>query len=376
MNVICIKENLKESLDNALKIIKSNSTLPILNNFLLTTDSGRLKISSTDLEIGITSWVSSKISKDGGIAVSAQLLSQFVNNLPNKNINLEVKNQKLYLSCDNINAIINGLSSNDFPIIPKINNAPVLIINSNVLKESLNSVINSAALSNARPEISSIYLKMEPDWVKFISTDSFRLAHKTLFLSSKDLKDKIKINYQKSQNIIIPLRTASEVLRILNDKNIDVKIIINENQVLFDMGDIYLISRLINGDYPDYEAIIPKTSETICYLLRNNLEEAVKLSSCFSSKLNEVALKTNSSKSYLEIFSTNNESGDYGAKINSETNGNDVSVIFNWRYLLDGLKNMNSDEIVLGFNGDQKPAIIKSAKNTDFFYILMPIRNT
>jgi len=376
MNIICIQENLKGNLDNALRIIKYNSTLPILNNFLLTTDKGRLKISSTDLEIGFTSWVSSKILKDGSITVPAQLLSQFVNNLPNKNINLEVKDQKLYLNCDNIKASINGLNSDDFPIIPKIKNVSTLIINSKILKEALSNVINSAALSNNRPEISSIYLRIEPDQIKFITTDSFRLAHKTLFLTSEDLKNKIKINYQKSQNIIIPLRTAGEILRILGDKNIDVSINIDQNQILFDLGDTHLISRLIEGNYPDYKAIIPKSFETKCYLSRNSLEEAVKLSGCFSSRLNEVALKTNSSKSYLEVFSNNNEVGNHQTKINSEIKGEDVNITFNWRYLLDGLKNINNKEIVLEFNGDQKPAVIKPVKSADFFYILMPIKNT
>ena len=376
MNIICLQENLKENLDNALRIIKYNSTLPILNNFLLTTDNGRLKISSTDLEIGFTSWVSSKILKDGGIAVPAQLLSQFVNNLPNKNINLEVKNQKLYLNCDNINASINGLNSDDFPIIPRIKNISTLIINSKILKEALSKVVNSAALSNSRPEISSIYLIIEPDQIKFITTDSFRLAHKTLFLTSEDLKNKVKIDYSKSQNIIIPLRTASEILRILGDKNIDISINIDPNQILFDLGDTHLISRLIEGNYPDYKAIIPKLFETKCYLARGDLEEAVKLSGCFSSRLNEVVLKTNGGKSYLEVFSNNNEVGNHQTKINSEIKGEDVNITFNWRYLLDGLKNINNEEIVLEFNGDQKPAVIKPAKSADFFYILMPIKNT
>lgn len=376
MNVICTQENLKENLDNALRIVKYNSTLPILNNFLLSTDKGRLKISSTDLEIGLTSWVSSKILKDGSITVPAQLLSQFVNNLPNKNINLEVKDQKLYLSCDNIKASINGLSSDDFPIIPKIENVFNLIINSKILKEALSNVINSAALSNNRPEISSVYLRIEPDQIKFIATDSFRLAHKTLFLTAEDLKNKIKIDYSKSQNIIIPLRTASEILRILGDKNIDVGINVDQNQILFNLSDTHLISRLVEGNYPDYEAIIPKSFETKCYLLRNNLEEAVKLSGCFSSRLNEVALKTNRSKSYLEVFSNNNEVGNHQTKINSEIKGEDVNITFNWRYLLDGLKNINNEEIVLEFNGDQKPAVIKPVKSADFFYILMPIKNT
>lgn len=375
MNIACLQENLKENLDNALRIIKYNSTLPILNNFLLATDKGRLKISSTDLEIGFTSWVSSKILKDGSITVPAQLLSQFVNNLPNKNINLEVKDRKLYLNCDNIKASINGLNSDDFPIIPKIKNISALTINSKILKEALSNVINSAAISNSRPEISSIYLKIEPDQIKFITTDSFRLAHKTLFLTSEDLKNKIKIDYSKAQNIIIPLRTAGEILRILGDKNIDVSINIDQNQILFNFGDTHLISRLIEGNYPDYEAIIPKLFETKCYLLKKDLEEAVKLSGCFSSRLNEVALKTNNNKSYLEVFSNNNEIGSHQTKINSEIKGEDINVVFNWRYLLDGLKNINNEEIALEFNGDQKPAVIRPVKNADFFYILMPIKN-
>ncbi|MDO8574699.1 MAG: DNA polymerase III subunit beta [bacterium] len=375
MNVTCFKENLKINLDNALRIIKHNSTLPILNNFLLSTEKGMLKISSTDLEIGFTALIPSKVLKDGSITVPAQLLSQFVNNLPNKNINFEVKDFKLYLNCDNIKALINGLNAEDFPIIPKVKNDSILTINSKIFKNSLNYVINASAISDARPEISSIYIKINPDQIRFIATDSFRLAHKTIFVLSQDNKEKIKINFEKSKNIILPLRTAGELLRILGDQDNDVKIIIDDNQVLFDLDNIQLISRLVEGNYPDYEAIIPKSSETKCYLSKNDLEESIKLSGCFSSKLNEVTMKTNSGKSQMEIFSNNNEYGNHHAKINSEIKGNDVTIVFNWRYFLDGLKNINDDELILEFNGDQKPAVIKPAKNADFFYILMPIRN-
>ncbi len=376
MNVTCFKENLKINLDNALRIIKHNSTLPILNNFLLSTENGMLKISSTDLEIGFTSLIPSKVLKDGSITVPAQLLSQFVNNLPNKNINFEVKDFKLYLNCDNIKAIINGLNAEDFPIIPKIKNDSILTINSNIFKNSLNYVINASAISDARPEISSIYIKINPDQIRFIATDSFRLAHKTIFVLSGDNKEKIKINFEKSKNIILPLRTAGELIRILGDQDNDVKIIIDENQILFDLDNTQLISRLVEGNYPDYEAIIPKSSETKCYLSKNDLEESIKLSGCFSSKLNDVTMKTNSGKSQMEIFSNNNEYGNHHAKIDSEIKGDDVTIVFNWRYFLDGLKNINDDELILEFNGDQKPAVIKPAKNADFFYILMPIRNT
>lgn len=375
MNVTCLKENLKGSLDNALRIVKYNSTLPILNNFLIATDKGMLKISSTDLEIGFTSWVPSKISKEGSITVPAQLLSQFINNLPNKNINIEVKDLKLYLNCDNIKALINGLNSEDFPIIPKIKIYSSFKINSKILKNAFNSVINSTAPSDSRPEISSIYIKIEPDQIKFVATDSFRLAHKSLFLSSESLKDKIKIDYSKSHNIILPLRTANEVLRLLNDKDDTVEVSVDQNQILFNFGNTHLISRLIEGNYPDYESIIPKGFETKCYIEKNNLEEAVRLASCFSSKLNDITLKTNSKKSVLEIFSSHAELGNHQAKIDSEIRGADVNIVFNWRYLLDGLKNISDDEIILELNGDQKPATVKPAKNSDYFYIVMPIRN-
>lgn len=376
MNITCSKENLKRNLDSALRIIKYNSTLPILNNFLLSTEKGMLKVSSTDLEIGFTSWVPSKIIKDGSITVPAQLLSQFVNNLPNKNINLEVSNSKLYLNCENINASINGLDAEDFPIIPKIKNDSILIINSKILKESIDSIINSSAVSGTRPEISSIYIKFSPDQIKFIATDSFRLAHKTIFISSKDVKEKIKMNFEKSQNIILPLRTAGELLRILGDLNEDVSIVIDQNQVLFNLNNIHLISRLIEGGYPDYEAIIPKSSETQCFVSKNNLEESIKLAGCFSSKLNDIKIKTNSEKSYLQVSSSNNDYGNHDAKVASNIKGKDVSVVFNWRFIIDGLKNINDDELVLEFSGDQKPAVIRPAGNSEFFYILMPIRNS
>lgn len=375
MNITCLKDNLKENLDNALRIVKYNSTLPILNNFLLTTEKGRLKISSTDLEIGFTSWISSKITKEGGITVPAQLLSQFIGNLPNKNIEFEVKDNKLYLSCDTIKASINGLSADDFPIIPKIKNTSMLVINSKILKDALSSIVNSAASSDARPEISSVYVKIEPDQIKFVATDSFRLAHKTIFIIKDELKEKIKINFEKSQNIIIPLRTISEILRILGDKNYDISVAVDKNQIFFSFNDIQVVSRLVEGNYPDYEAIIPKSFETKCYLSKSALEEAVKLSSCFSSKLNDITLKTNSVKSLFEVISIHTEFGNHHTKINSEIKGKDTNVVFNWRYVLDGLRNIPEEDIVFEFNGDQKPAVIRPVKDSSFFYILMPIRN-
>jgi DNA polymerase-3 subunit beta len=190
------------------------------------------------------------------------------------------------------------------------------------------------------------------------------------------MKGKVKMDFSKSKDIILPLRMASEALRILGDKDDNVNIAIDQNQVLFDFDDTHLISRLVEGNYPDYEAIIPKSSETKCHAVKADLEEAVKLAGCFSSKLNDITFKTNSSKSLLDVFSNNAEYGNHHAKINSEIKGKDVGIVFNWKYVLDGIKNIRSEEINFEFNGDQKPAVVRPAGTDDFFYILMPIKNT
>ena len=368
MKVTCLRENLKEVLDIAERITSRNTTLPILNHFLLTTDKGQLKISSTDLELGFLAWFSGKISKEGSIAIPAKLLTQFVNNLPNKKIDLEVKNYSLNLNCENARAVIRGLNPDDFPIIPKVKNSQPLVINSKILKEAIGGVVNSCALSDARPEITGVYLKIGSDDIKFVATDSFRLSEKIVF------KNSFKTS-QVDQNIIIPARTIIEVFRILNDKDRDVSIFIDPNQVLYDFGESHLISRLVDGQYPDYEAVIPKDYETKVITSRTTLEEAVRLASCFTGKLSDVILKTNLSRGEVEVFSTDVDLGEHQTNIKADINGKDIQVVFNWKYILDGLKNIKTDEVVIDFNGDQKPALIRPAGQSDYLYVVMPIKN-
>lgn len=368
MEITCLRENLKEVLDHAERMISRNTTLPILNHFLLSTNKGQLKVSATDLEIGFSACVQGKITNNGSLAIPAKLLTQFVNNLPNKKIDLEVKNSSLYLNCESARAVILGLNPDDFPIIPKIKNTQAIVINSGVLKEAFGDVINTCAASDARPEIAGVYIKIYSDYIKIIATDSFRLAEKTIF------KNEIK-KHQGELNIIIPVRTVSEVLRIIGDKNQDVSIFIDPNQILFDFGDSRLISRLIDGQYPDYEAVVPKDYETRISVSRGILEEAIRLASCFTGRLSDVIFKTNCKNNELEIFSNNADLGEHQTKLKVDIKGKDVQVVFNWRYILDGLKNIKNGEVSIEFNGGERPAVIRPLGKSDYFYIVMPIKN-
>lgn len=365
MKIICLQENLKSNLNIVQNIIGRNLTLPILNNLLLETENGRLKISSTNLEIGINTWTSGKVEKEGSITCPAKILYNFINNLPNKKVELEVKNNVLIIKCENYRANLKGLAADDFPIIPKIKNPPLIEIRSNLLKEGLAQVVGSAALSESRPEIAGILLKFNKEGLKLVATDSFRLAEKVILDISK-----------KSQNegvLILPQRTAQELIRILSEKEGMIKVTVGNNQILFEVDETQLISRLVDGQYPDYQQIIPKSFGTQIIVDREELLNTVRIASLFSSKVNSIKFIIQNNK--LEILSQDPDLGENKSQIPIETKGKaNLEINFNYRYLLDGLVNIADKKIFLGFNSEATPAILKPEGRNDYLYIVMPIK--
>jgi len=372
MKIICLQENLKNGLNIVQNIIGKNLTLPILNNILLTTDKKQLKLSATDLEIGITNYILCKIEKEGGITLPAKILVNFVNNLPNKKIEITIKNNIAYLRCENFKSNIRGLDVKDFPIIPKIKNEPILEINSLNLKNTLEQIVNFTSFSDIRPEITGVLFDFSSNKeIKFVATDSFRLGEKTISLKN----NKIKKDYQGS--VIIPSKTIQELIRIISnqeEKEEMVEISLENNQILFNLPKIQIISKIIEGTYPAYQQLISKQFETSVSIEREELLKAVKISSFFSSKINDVRLRINSKKSIIEVFSQDIELGENLSELQAEIKGKDLEVIFNHRYLFDGLNSVNSKKVFLGFNGEVSPGVIKPEGDDSFNYIIMPIK--
>lgn len=377
MQIICLQENLKYALNVVEKIIGRNLTLPILNNLLLFTENNKLKISSTNLEIGINCWVPSKIQKKGSITVPARLISEFVNNLPNKKIELKIKDKNLEIKCENFKSIFKGLPADDFPIIPKIKNNPLIKIKGNILKNGLSQVVEMASISESRPEISGIFMKFEKNLIKLAATDSFRLAEKNIQITSDSLDKKIK-----DQSIIIPQRTIQELIRVLGDKDAlnnkedqEVEIILSGSQVLFDLGQTQIISRLIDGQYPDYQQIIPDKLQTQVVVNRQEIINNIKIASLFSGKINDIKISINPSKSLIEISSKDVDIGENKSQIKTKIEGKEkIEIIFNYRYLLDGLNNILSDKIILGLNNSASPVTIRPVGDISYTYLVMPIK--
>jgi len=365
MKIICLQENLKRDLNITQNIIGRNLTLPILNNLLLQTDDGRLRISSTNLEIGINTWTSGKIEKDGAITCPAKTLASLVNNLPNKKVELEAKGNNLLVKCENYKATIKGLPADDFPIIPKIKETPLMEIKNSVFKEALNQVAGVAALSESRPEITGILFSFERSDLKLVATDSFRLAEKVIFSINK------KSDFKKS--FIVPQRTAQELIRILGEREGELKIILGHNQVLFDAGEAQLVSRLIEGQYPDYQQIIPKNFTHQIVAEREALLNSIRVAGIFSSKVNNITLSIK--KGQLEVLSNDADLGENKTQIEAEIKGGDLEVNFNYRYILDGLQNIAAKKVFLGLNSEASPMVIKPAEENDYLYVIMPIKS-
>lgn len=370
MKVVILRSNLKEALSAVEKAIAENSNLPILKNVLFKTYNGKIKIAATNLDLAITKLTSGKIVEEGGITVPFGTFYNLVNNSDNERILIETQNNNLFFKTDNYNAKIQGLDQEEFPIIPKIESEESFMEFDPVnLKEAISKVLSAAQVSEIRPEISGVLIDYQTTILKFVATDAFRLAQKTLN------SNQYKSNFKQDFKIIVPIKTVSEIIKIFPDDQ-PIKIYMDSNQILVKNEELELISRLIDGEYPDYEQIIPKTADNEIIINKSQLANAVKLVSTFSGRTNDIKLKVNDGKKVLEVHSANQYLGENSYLLPIKFKGQSFSeVAFNWRFFLDGLKSVNQENLLFSANGDNKPSIIKSPDDESFFYILMPIKS-
>ena len=364
MQITCLQEDLKRVLNITEKIIGRNLTLPILNNILLTTEKNKLKISSTNLEIGINCWLNEKIEKEGSITIPAKLISTFVNNLPNKQISLKTNNDRLEVKCGNYKSIINGLNADEFPITFQIKDVPLIRIKSSILKNNFAQVVDMVSFSESKPEISGVYVEFNNNSIKIAATDSFRLAEKNIEINGEKLS---------KQFIIIPQRTIQELIRILGENDVDVDVVISRNQILFDLGDTQISSRLIDGQYPDYQQIIPDKFITQVVVNKAELINNIKIASLFSGNDN-INFSIKPDKSIIEISAKSGDIGENESQLEAKIEGKELDIVLNSCYFLDGLNNIFSDKVIIKLNADNKPVIIRPFGDISYTYVIMPIK--
>ena len=362
MKIVVNQKNFKKALGVVEKVVAKNTTLPILNNILFKTENGRLRLSATNLEIGINYIIGAKIEEVGQVAVPARIISDFAGNVSDEKITLTVKNNVLSINSEHYKTQILGFDAKDFPIIPKIKSKPLATIPIKALKNSLMSVIDSVALSEARPELAGIFVSFDNDRIVFASTDSFRLTEKQF-----DFKNPVK------QSFIIPRNTVLELARIAGELDGDMVVNLSDNQISFSNDDFEMVSRLVDGTYPDYKKVIPDKFMSKVLVNKNDLEKNIRLAGLFSSNISDVKIQCAETKT--SITARNSDKGEIETVVASTLKNQPFEISMNYHYILDGLKIMDTEEVILEYTGQGSPLVLRPGNNRkDLVYLIMPLR--
>lgn len=371
MKIEVLKENLKSGLDIVGRVVAKNISLPILNNVLINTEDSFLSLVCTDLETTIKFWILTKIIKSGNIAAPAKFLSNFVSSLPNEKITIEIKEQNLHIECQNLTTQIQAYNPEDFPIIPEFKNSGYIQVDTEKLCQGLSQVVDVAAVSQARPEISGVYFNFLKNNLKIVATDSFRLAEKNIAIENSN---------EEERSFIMPQKPAREIMSILESMTGPLKIYFSNNQVLLDLPMkeikhplIQITSRLIEGEYPNYQDIIPSEFKTTVILKKDEFLNQIKTASLFSGRVNEV--KVLISKKGVEIFSKSPEIGENKSVLQAKVEGEPIEVSFNYKFLIDGILNIKSSEVIFEISKEEGPCILRPVGDQSYLYVVMPIKS-
>ncbi len=367
MKVNVLQTNLHKALNVVGKIVGNRATLPVLANVLIKTDSNRLKISSTNLEIGINTWIGAKVEQTGAITVPARLMADYVSSLTEGNIGIEQSKQTLHLKSHQTDSHINGIEAKEFPSIPEFNKAPLLQVEAKKLKDALARVVGAASFDDTRPILNGLLFSTNKTKLTIVATDSYRLAEKVLDLA---------VAPTEQLKIIVPARTTQELLRMIDNESGDVELLAEENQVMFRFNDTELISRLIDGEYPDYQQLIPTDVLTSVELPTKEIQGVTKLAALFARESGgSVTLSVNAKDQKLETRATATQVGDSVSSMDAKITGEDATISLNSRYLLDALASLNSEQLRIEITGKINPCLLRPLEKTgEYLHLIMPLR--
>jgi DNA polymerase III subunit beta len=373
MKIKINQKKLKEGINIIERISIKSSSLPILKNILIKAEKNYAVLMATDLEVGIKWWVLADVEKEGEVVIPSGVLSGFVGFLPEKQTTLSSSQNNLSVDCDNFKTQIKGLKPEEFPIIPEVLEKKSFTVESEVLCKGLAQIVDIPSFSTNRPEISGIFFSVSLNKMKMVATDSYRLGEKTI-----NLEKPVKEDF----SFVLPQKAAKEIVNIFSEKEGLIKVVSGANQVLFEKQmegkinhpEIQLTSRIIDGEYPNYEEIIPTKSETKVVVNRNEFLNQIKASSVFGGRINEIKIKVNPEKKRIELFSESIETGEFNSFVSAQIKGKKEEISFNHRFLMEGILNIKSNEISFETSGSSSPGVLKPTNSSDFLYIVMPIK--
>ena len=371
MKLSVMQENLARGLSVVSRAVSTRSTLPVLANVLLKTEDAGLKLTATNLEIGITYWVPGKIESDGATTVPARLLTDLVSTLPaGDRVDLDLQSgDTLHIQCGRFETHVKGIDADEFPAIGAAGERPTTRVAQNVLRRALAETTFAAASDEARPILTGVLARFEGDQLTLAAADNYRIAVKTIPI----------LDAVPETSVVIPARALNELARVLADVEDPVEILLasGKNQILFHLDGIDLVSRLIDGQFPNYQQVVPTSHTTRAVLDREELLRAVRPAALIAHEsANIVKLQVSSDGEPGITVSANAEVGDHVGQVEADVDGDGTTIAFNARYLADVLTNVSADQFGLELNGPLSPGVFKPVGDERYVHVVMPVRTT
>jgi len=370
MKISVLQENLNTALTNVSRFISNKNQLPILNNLLLSTDNGRLKLSATNLELSINYWIGAKIDQEGSITLPPKEITEFISYLSSGKIDLSLEGDNLLsVSSSKINSTFTTIPALDYPEFPKIDSKTSFDLDLNNFLNSISQIIFSAATDDMRPVLTAVLCQFTKQNLTLVATDGFRL-------SIKEIKFDQPLDFNNDQLItfLIPAKSLLEIVKLAkNNQKIKLGLSTDEHQIIFILDDIEIISRLIDGEYPDYQKIVPQNYSTKVFINRDEFLQAVKIASVFAKESANV-VKFNIKANSVELSANAPQVGQNKTIVDAKIEGENMEIAFNYKFLSDFLSNCKSPEIIIQLNDSLSPAGFFDQSEPDFTHIIMPVR--
>lgn len=374
MKVTVLQENLARGLSVVSRAVSPRSTLPVLSNILIATDEGRLRLSATNLELGITCWIPARIDENGSTTVPSRTFSDLVSAMPNDQVQLtlDVKTQNLHVKGGTSNNDIKCIDAQEFPPLPTPEMQDAVQLNVADFKEMIHQVAFAASNDEARPVLMGVLMNVEKDKVTMAAADGFRLSVRKAQLSSS-VKNPI--------NVIIPARALNELARVASDGEEPLYMVIpkNRGQVLFRVKDVEVVSQLIEGTFPDYHQIIPRNHKSRTLISTAALLKACKQAEIFAREGSNVArldIKQANGEmqpSEVEISATSEETGKNETIVEATVDGSSVLIAFNVKFLREALEVIRTPNVALETSAANAPGVIRPVGDEDFLHVIMPM---
>lgn len=372
MKLSCLQENLAKGISIVSRVVSTRAVLPVLNNILLATDDGRLKLAATDLSTSITCWIGAKVEEDGEITVPARLLSDFVSTLPSAQIEMELvtRTKSLHLKCAQFEADIRGIDAQDFPLIPADVSDHKLTIPPATLRQMIEQVTLAAATDESRPVLTGALVEFRDSELTMVAADGFRLS-----LRKAPLTEEVP----EPMDVIIPARALRELARVSAEEEEPVEIIVtpDRNQVLFRLSNVEIVSQLIEGKFPDYNQIIPTSYGTRVVINTHDLMRGARISVLFSRDVANIIRLEMIPGSELTpgrlIVESTAEVGQNVGELDAVVEGEQMEIAFNGRYLIDMLNVIGSEQVALETTNPSRPGILKPVGDSNLVYVIMPM---